>query len=230
MKDIKSILSAFSHAQKEGKKTVLATLVRMEGISHRRPCTRILIEEDGRLSGAVNGRLEGQSLGKILSAIKHHQNKLITFDPADPGDANLIRKMGARGTVRLLVEPIQAYKSYNPIELLRQVVYGRQDTVLVSLFSLEHDCHPGTSLLYRPNLLQSTLPLAFQANVIKDAQEALENKTSPLKQYNCGAGRCNALIEFIPQTMPVMADSRGNIAYPMVGIGAGAGRYTGFSV
>ncbi len=230
MKNIKSILSAFSSAQKEGKKTALATLVRMEGPAHRRHPVRLLIEEDGRLSGAVNGRLEGQTLAKVLSAIKYCQNKLITLDPADRDDATLIRKLGARGTVRLLVEPIQAYKSHNPIELLRQATGGRRDAVLVSLFSLEHDSHPGTSLLYSTNLLQSTLPLALQASVLRDAQDALQTRTSSLKQYHCGGGRCNAWIEFISQQVrPVATDSSVD-SYPMISLGSSRFMYPAFPV
>lgn len=230
MKDIKSMLSAFSRAQKEGKKTALATLIQSEGISNHHQHTRILIGEDGQFSGAFSGRLEGAALAKIQTVMKQHRNKLVTLGPADQGTSRLLAKWGRGATIRLLVEPVLTYKIYNPIELLRQISGGKQDAVLVSLFAQDHDHHPGTSLLYRPDLLQSTLPLALQSSVLRDAQDALLTKSSSLRQYLCGGGRCNAWIEFIPQhAAPVVTESNTD-NYPMIQIGSSPFLYPAFPV
>lgn len=227
MKEIRNILNAFAQAQKEGKRAALATVVQVEGSSYRRPGTRMLVTEDGQLTGAFgNGCLEGDALKKALAAISEQQNKLVTYDTSEQDDAKFGVQLGCTGIIRVLFEPIQSYKIHNPIELLRQVISVRQDTVLVSLFSLEHDEQPGTCLLYRTNLLQSTLPLAFQADVIKDAQEALETKTSSLKQYNCTTGRCNGFIQFIPPPIALVIAGAGNDVQPLVEISAELGWYT----
>jgi len=209
VKEIRNILNAFAQAQKEGKRAALATVVQVEGASSRCPGARMLITEDGQLTGSVSGGfLKGNALKKALPAILKQQNKLVTYDTSDHDDAGFGIQMGCSGIIRVLFEPIQSYKIHNPIELLRQVISVQQDTVLVSLFSLERDEQPGTCLLYRTNLLQSTLPLAFQADVIKDAQEALETQTSSLKPYHCTSGRCNGFIHFIQAEIRAVLSGR----------------------
>ena len=70
MKEIKDILQAYHTAIKGGKKTALATVVHVEGSSYRRPGARMLVTEDGQLTGAISGGcLEGDALRKALLAI-----------------------------------------------------------------------------------------------------------------------------------------------------------------
>lgn len=223
------MLSAFSLAQKEGKKTAIATLIPTEGTTYRRQQIRVLIGEDGRMSGALSGRLEGNALAKVLAVIKQQQNKVVTLNATDPDEAKLTAKLGGGRSVRLLIEPVLPCKIHNPIEMLRQVANGRQDTVLVSLFSQDGERHPGTSLLFRTDLLQSTLPLALQANVLRDAQDALQFRTSSFKQYYCGGGRCNAWIEFVPQQAAAV-ETGSHDSYPMVRFGTNPMVYPAISV
>ena len=53
MKEIRDIIKAFDEAHKLGKQTALATVVHVEGSSYRRPGARMLIEDDGQLTGAI---------------------------------------------------------------------------------------------------------------------------------------------------------------------------------
>ena len=60
MKEISEILNAYSEANAAGKKTALATVVKVEGSSYRQPGARMLVTEDGLLTGAISGGcLEG---------------------------------------------------------------------------------------------------------------------------------------------------------------------------
>jgi len=62
MKEIRDIIKAFHEAHKLGKQTALATVVHVEGSSYRRPGARMLIEDDGQLTGAISGGcLEGDA-------------------------------------------------------------------------------------------------------------------------------------------------------------------------
>ena len=193
----------------------------MEGASRRRPGARMLVTEDGQLAGAVSGGLlTGKALEKALPAMTEQQNKLVMYDTSDADDAGFGIQLGCSGMMYVLFEPILTCKIHNPIELLRQVISERQDTVLVSLFSLEHNDQPGTCLLYRTNLLQSTLPLAFQADVIRDAQEALETQTSSLRHYNCISGRCMGFIQFIPPHV-ALSKKQGSMLHSPVGLDIG---------
>ena len=55
MKEIEDIIGSYQQAKKAGKKTALATVVHVVGSSYRRPGARMLVKEDGQLTGAISG-------------------------------------------------------------------------------------------------------------------------------------------------------------------------------
>src|ERR1700739_2572556 len=151
MKEIIDIVAAYEVAVKAGKKTALATVVLVEGSAYRRAGARMLINEDGQLTGAISGGcLEGDALRKSLHAINQQQNKLVTYDTTDEDDLQFGVQLGCNGIVHILFEPIPDGAGDNPLQLLRQLAGERKDAVLVTLFSPDHaEMQPGTCLLYR---------------------------------------------------------------------------------
>ena len=88
MKEIRDIIQAFDEAQKLGKQTALATVVHVEGSSYRRPGARMLIEDDGQLTGAISGGcLEGDALRKAQLVMTEKRSRLVTYDTMDDDDA-----------------------------------------------------------------------------------------------------------------------------------------------
>src|SRR5690554_8060448 len=88
MKEIREIIKAFDLAQKEGKQTALATVVQVEGSSYRSPGARMLITEDGALTGAISGGcLEGDALRKAQLVMFKQQSMVVTYDTTDDDDA-----------------------------------------------------------------------------------------------------------------------------------------------
>ena len=55
MKELQDIVNAFDKASQFGKQTALATVVHVEGSSYRHAGARMLIAEDGQLTGAISG-------------------------------------------------------------------------------------------------------------------------------------------------------------------------------
>ena len=53
--EIKNLIQLIWEAQQQGVKSVLATVVALEGSSYRRPGVRMLIQENGKTFGAVSG-------------------------------------------------------------------------------------------------------------------------------------------------------------------------------
>src|ERR1700712_133184 len=108
MKELKEIIGAYDQAAGEGKQTALATVVHIEGSSYRRPGARMLVTEDGELTGAISGGcLEGDALRKAMLAISEQKNKLVTYDTTDEEDAKLGIQLGCNGIVYILFEPIK---------------------------------------------------------------------------------------------------------------------------
>src|SRR6185436_4807370 len=181
MKEIRDIIKAYDAARKSGKQTALATVVHVEGSSYRRPGARMLIEDDGQLTGAISGGcLEGDALRKALSVITEKRSRLVTYDTMDDDDAKFGIGLGCNGIIQVLIEPIEISNPDNPIQYLKKVNEKRQKTVLVTLFALENKKDPqyGTCLLLKEDKAIIGSAPVLQDLLIADANNALLNEVS----------------------------------------------------
>src|SRR5690349_19219257 len=122
MKELREIVDAFEQAERAGKQAALATVVHVDGSSYRRPGARMLITEDGHLTGAISGGcLEGDALQKAMLAMMQRKSKLVTYDTNDEDDAKLGLGLGCNGIIQVLIEPIDISNAYNPIQLLKHL-------------------------------------------------------------------------------------------------------------
>src|SRR5215212_542899 len=138
MKELKDIIRAYDEAVREGKQTALATVVHLEGAAYRRPGARMLITEDGQLTGAISGGcLEGDALRKAQLVMVQKKPMLVTYDTTDEDDAKLGVGLGCNGIISILIEPVNAEDENNPIAFLKVILSKRQSAVLVTLFSLD---------------------------------------------------------------------------------------------
>src|SRR6218665_2372503 len=84
MKEIRQIIQAYNAARAQQKKAVLATVVHIEGSAYRAPGARMLITDDGQLTGAVSGGcLEGDVLRKAMLVMMEEKPMLVTYDTSD---------------------------------------------------------------------------------------------------------------------------------------------------
>ena len=184
MKEIEDIINAYKKAQQANKKTALATVVHVEGSSYRRPGARILVTEDGELTGAISGGcLEGDALRKALLAITQQQNKLVTYDSMDEEDNNIGIQLGCNGIVHILFEPINPAKENNPITLLEKLLTQTNVSVLVTLFSLDNSLEQiGTCLLAAVNNNYGNInDQSLKSKIEKDIATVFENNSSLIK-------------------------------------------------
>src|ERR1041385_2918827 len=136
MKELNDIILAYDKAVAQKKKAALATVVRVDGSSYRRPGARMLVTEDGELTGAISGGcLEGDALQKARFAMFQQQNKLEIYETTDEGDLRLGVQLGCNGVVYILFEPIKNEDQNNPINLLKRVALRRKDAILTTVFS-----------------------------------------------------------------------------------------------
>src|ERR1700712_3470314 len=102
MKEIKDIIRAFDEASAAGRQTALATVVHVEGSSYRRPGARMLVTDEGRLTGAISGGcLEGDALRKALYVMNEQRSMLVTYDTMDEEDARLGIGLGCNGIIQV---------------------------------------------------------------------------------------------------------------------------------
>lgn len=217
-KEINDILTAFKEAQNKGRKTALATVVHVEGSSYRRPGARMLVEDNGKITGAISGGcLEGDALKKALLAISQRQNKLVTYNTLHEDDVEFGVQLGCNGIVHILFEPIDPIQADNPIALLEKCFLQRKDAVLVTLFSLEayHGHQPGTCFFFDGESTYSTIDdKSFESTVQEDAASVLTSKAPLHKQYP--ENNLTAFIELLQPPVSLIIVGAGNDALPMV--------------
>ena len=219
MKEIRDIIKAFDEAHKLGKQTALATVVHVEGSSYRRPGARMLIEDDGQLTGAISGGcLEGDALRKALLVMSEKRSKLVTYDTMDDDDAKFGVGLGCNGIIQVLIEPIDETNPNNPIKFLKTINEKRQQSVLVTLFSLQNKKDPqyGTCLLVKEDkTIVNTTPVL--KDVLKhDAEEVMINQVSSFKNYISNDHDLTAFIEIIKPPVSVIIIGAGNDVIPLV--------------
>ncbi|HET9434812.1 MAG TPA: XdhC/CoxI family protein [Chitinophagaceae bacterium] len=219
MKEIRDILKVFDEAQKLGKQTALATVVHVEGSSYRRPGARMLIEDDGQLTGAISGGcLEGDALRKALLVMTEKRSRLVTYDTMDDDDAKFGVGLGCNGIIQVLIEPIDIANPNNPIQYLKAVNEKRQKGVLITLFSLEDRKDPqyGTCLLLKENGDLIVHTPVLKDVLLADANDALINQTTSFKNYISDNHNLTAFIEVIKPPVAVIIIGAGNDVMPVV--------------
>jgi xanthine/CO dehydrogenase XdhC/CoxF family maturation factor len=221
MKEIKAIIQAYEQAEQEGKKSALVTVVHLEGSSYRRPGARMLVTDEGEMTGAISGGcLEGDALRKALSVLNQQQSRLVTYDTSDEEDASIGVQLGCAGVIQVLMEPIDSARANHPVELLKKVVSKRQPYVLVTLFSLEDKkgAQAGTCLLVEADGTVSgdMTDAALKQVVLEDVTACYDQKQSAFRNYRSANFTITAFIEYIEPALALMIIGAGNDVIPLV--------------
>lgn len=224
MKEIRQIIQAFEKAVKEQKKAVLATVVHIEGSSYRAPGARMLITEDGQLTGAVSGGcLEGDVLRKALLVMMEEKPMLVTYDTSDDeGDSVIGINLGCNGVIRILLEPLSPNKEQTPITLLQKATDHRKPAVVVTFFNTAETKQElqGTRLTYSDNnffIADTGLPIE-QRKMLGDLHRVLAGKDSLFVEYSQtskGNGALTAFMEYISPMPAIIVAGAGNDVQPL---------------
>lgn len=215
MSEIESILEVYDGLKSQGQACVLATVVHVEGSSYRRAGARMLVAENGQMSGAISGGcLEGDALKKALLALHQGQNKLVTYDTNDEEDAVIGAQLGCNGVIQVLFEPLFP-DAENPIDLLKKMAGNSAPAALVTLFNLQKDQQqPGSSLYIDANLVVSgRIENQDLLEAIKaDAKQVFEQKRSFFGAYRLEQTTINAFIEYHNPPIKLVLVGAGNDA------------------
>ncbi|AUP77686.1 XdhC family protein [Flavivirga eckloniae] len=105
--EFKDIVNQAEIANKSGIRSVLASVVALDGSSYRKPGVRMLILEDGKMIGAVSGGcVEKEILLQSETVFKTGASKIMTYDGR--------YRLGCEGVLYILIElfePETAFKA-----------------------------------------------------------------------------------------------------------------------
>ncbi|MDQ2752563.1 MAG: XdhC family protein, partial [Bacteroidota bacterium] len=211
MKELHDIIEAYNKAVLQSKQTALATVVKVEGSSYRRPGARMLVTEDGEITGAISGGcLEGDALRKALLAMAQNKNKLETYDTTGEDDATLGIQLGCNGIVSILFEPLQNNDAYNPIQLLQKAAQERKGAVIATIFnenkSLEQK---GTCCFVNEEISCSLRVPDF---VLDESKTVLRQKQTSVVRTDFQS----VLYQYVSPAVHLVVVSAGNDAQPLI--------------
>lgn len=146
--ELKHIIKKGLLNQSKGLKSVLASVVYLEGSSYRKPGVRMLIAENGNMTGAVSGGcVEKEIYNQAQTVFKTDVPKVITYDGR--------YRLGCEGLLYILIEPFFVTKE---IEIaFAQFIENRNHISLLSYFKKADEVSSdfGSLLNFGPNIFMS---------------------------------------------------------------------------
>jgi xanthine dehydrogenase accessory factor len=221
VKEIQDIIEAFDIAQEQGRQTALATVVHVDGSSYRQAGARMLVTDEGQLTGAISGGcLEGDALRKALLVMSQQKPMLVTYDTSDDDDAKLGVGLGCNGIIHILIEPLNATQPNHPVNLLKMVAEQRQPAAVVTAFNMNdrQGIQPGTCWLYRQNgeTAGAIQPSFLQDALLSEARQVVDDQISSAKKYISGLNSITAFVEYIQPPVSLIIIGGGNDVMPLV--------------
>ncbi|SFP74573.1 XdhC family protein [Hymenobacter arizonensis] len=227
MTELQRLLLAYDQHRADARPCALATVVEVLGSAYRRPGARMLVTDDGQLTGAISGGcLEGDARQRARQAIFRGQPALVTYDTRDEDDPRHGLGPGCQGVVRILLEPLDYAAPNNPMELLRSFAQHPEPAVLATVFETDSAtglrAGVGQRLLLTANGDVRGLP-ALATPLAEAAHAALAGCTSQVLDIETDAGPVRALLELLTPPLRVIIYGAGNDAQPLVRLAASLG-------
>jgi xanthine dehydrogenase accessory factor len=128
MPELSRILTALDSAA--GQPAALATLVKVEGSSYRRPGARLLLLSDGTRIGSISGGcLEEDIMERARRVLATGKPELAVYDTTAENDLVWGVGLGCQGVVRVFLEQVPVIRP-DWVAILRANLHERRDTAL----------------------------------------------------------------------------------------------------
>lgn len=134
MHELLKLKESYILAKAIGLKSVMATVVAIEGSSYRRPGVRMLIFENDTMVGAVSGGcVENEILKQSQSVFLDNKAKIMIYDGR--------YRLGCEGTLYILLEPFSPDAAV--LDALETIVKKRQTLQIESFYTKTEGIQPG---------------------------------------------------------------------------------------
>ncbi|HRI19418.1 MAG TPA: XdhC family protein [Panacibacter sp.] len=186
MKEIKSIISAYSSIDFTSTKAALATVARVEGSSYRRAGARMLVLDNGTYLGGISGGcLEGDALRRAQKAIAQDKPSIITYDTTQDDGAQIGVGLGCNGIIDVLFTPLNKDDKNNPVELLSTLTETRTPKVVVTITASKENLLGKNFMYENDEQFSKTFAMpGILALVLEDLHRCMEKQSSATISYN----------------------------------------------
>ncbi|MVN75122.1 XdhC/CoxI family protein [Hymenobacter sp. HMF4947] len=226
MTELQRLFLAYDQHRAAQRPCALATVVEVIGSAYRRPGARMLVTEDGELTGAISGGcLEGDARQRARRAIFQGEPALVTYDTRDEDDPRHGLGPGCQGVVRILLEPLNFEDEANPLEILRSFAQHPAPAVLATVFETDTTglkAAVGQRLLLSATGVVRGTPL-LAVPLAEAAHTTLAQGQSQVLDIETTAGPVRALLEVLTPPLRLVVYGAGNDAQPLVHLAASLG-------
>jgi xanthine dehydrogenase accessory factor len=215
MTDTPSIVTAYRrHSDQRG---AIATVVKTEGSSYRRPGARMLIFDREVIGSISGGCLEQDVIAHAQEVMRSGQPRLVTYDSTAKEDIVWGLGLGCNGVVQILIERLHAQHS---LTLVETGLATQNTSVLATVFNAGENggIAIGTSLLLMDRTtIQGNFPESnWKRSVITDALSALDSQQPTTLRYQSPDGQfIEVLIEILQPPVDLWLFGAGQDAVPV---------------
>lgn len=230
MSELQRLLSAYDQQRETGNPCALATVTEVEGSSYRRPGARMLVTNDGQLTGSISGGcLEGDALRRARRVMLTGKSETIVYDSTDiEEDLQHGAQLGCEGTIHILLEPMDYQDKNNPIELLRNTSKQDHSVVLATILSAKNsiaDLAGKRFLIANIHWQEFSLTNETETDrlILEDAIQALNSRQSLTKDYVVRGETARIFLELILPSPQLTVYGAGNDAKPLTKMASNLG-------
>lgn len=217
MKEILEILGL--RAARPDLPYALATVVKVEGSSYRKPGARMLVGALGRLAGSVSGGcLEKDVISRGLAVLLSGENQLAVYDTTDQDDLAFGTSLGCEGRIEILIEAVLPGRPWPFAEMVREILQEHRIAAVATIFRGEGSCgeRVGQMALFFPEGKMKTFGKFPIPELQEDLARVVGTKKSRTQTYVLDEGTVEVLLERIAPPLPLVLFGGGHDVPPLV--------------
>lgn len=218
MNEAQAILNAFESSQQNGEIVFLATIVKAQGSTYRRPGARMLMTSKGQMVGTISGGCLEQDVFERTQQVMSGKPIVVKYDTSSQEDIIWGLGLGCNGVVQVLIERVDFDRELSPFAFLSKCLHYKQQVVVGTVFGVEGKVKAdvGDRLILHDrtdisNIEDPNLNLA----ILTDAQLAQSNYHSCIKTYHLSTGSAEVFIEVIQPPTSLVIFGAGHDAVPV---------------
>lgn len=224
MNGLQQIIEAFERLGREGGTAVLATVVGAAGSTYRRAGARMLVADDGQVTGSISGGcLERDVIRRARQVMHSGEPAVAVYDSTSDDDEEETFALGCNGVVEVLIERLPA--GGGPLGFLTRCLRTRRTAVMATV--LPED---GAAVLGRVSVSAGEAPVVVGVDdtvlidaIVKDAHHVLRAGEARTAIYETQAGRAAVFLEVVRPPVQVVVFGGGHDAIPLVGFAKALG-------
>ncbi|MEH2132011.1 MAG: XdhC family protein [Nostoc sp.] len=220
MNELQAILEGFESSQKNGEITFLATVVKTQGSTYRRPGAKMLMTNTGRMVGTISaGCLENDVFEHTQQRMSDGEPIVVTYDNTASEDILWGFGLGCNGIVQVLIERLERESTPNAIAFIQECFHQKHLGIIATVFALEGAVKVklGSRLLLYPDgkFITDIKDANLIQSLIADSQAAFTNQKSRVSNYQLPLGNVEVFIEVIQPPIHAVIFGAGYDAVPV---------------